>query len=134
MTLETVVAALQTAVGGLTGIKYAPAYPPEAIGDFPFVVTYPVRYRGETNTPDDFRMLYDIQVELHVGRRDLPQDFQVLYDYPETAANAIFKALRDNSYAHAGIEGAFGGLGWNDVDTFGWYWLIKEVKIITTIT
>ncbi len=133
-TLATVIGLFQSAVGGLTGVNYAPTYPPENAADFPFVVTFVDTYRGEMNTPEDFRMLYTIRVELHVARKDLPEDVKKLLDYPEIGANAIFKTLKTNVLAHAGIEGAFGKMEWDSVETIGWYWLIKDVKIITTIT
>ena len=133
-TLATVLSTLQTAMAGLTGIKYAPDYPPEQASDFPFVVTYPDTYRGVVNTPQDFRMLYDIRVELHIARKDLYEDVRKLLDYPEIGANALFDALITNSLAHEGIEGEFGALNWGGVDTIGFVWTVKAVKVVTTIT
>lgn len=133
-TLDGVLSTIQTAVGSVSGVKYAPDDPPEQPQDFPFVVTYPMRYRGQVNTPEDFRMLYDIAVELHVARRNLPTAVQTLLGFPETIANAIFSTLITNLYAHDHIEGGFGALRWGDIETLGFTWTIVGVKITTTMT
>lgn len=134
MTLAATLTVLQTAMAGITGVKYAPDYPPEQASEFPFVVSYVDTYRGELNSADDFRMLYNIRVELHIARKDLFEDVKRLLDFPEAGANALFKALRNNQIAHDGLEGSFGALNWEGVDTIGWVWIIQEVKVLTTIT
>jgi len=133
-TLATACTTIQAAVGGLTGIKSAPTYPPEDAAAFPFVVTYPETFNGSLNTPEDFKMLYGITVELHISRQDLPVDVERLLAYAESGPNAIFKALRDNVIAANGITGTFAGMQWGDVQTIGYRWTIQDVKILTTIT
>jgi hypothetical protein len=133
-TLATVLGLLQTAMSNITGIKYAPDYPTEQAAQFPYVVTFPVAFRGQVNTPEDFRMLYDIRVELHIAHKDLYEDVKRLLDFPEAGANALFNALVDNNQAHEGIEGGFGKLEWGDTETIGFWWTVLGVKIVTTIT
>lgn len=134
MTLQGVLAIIQTAVGGVTGVKYAPDNPTGKAGDFPFVVTYLDTFRGKLNTAQDFRMLYSVRVELHIARKDLAENVYELLPYAETVANAIFSALVDNVIAHGEIAGSFGALAWGDTKTIGFVWTIKDVKVITNIT
>jgi hypothetical protein len=137
-TLATVLSGLQTACGAVTGIKDAPAYPPEQANDWPFLVTYFTSFRGEVNTPEDFRLLYDVVIELHINRRELPYDVAAVLGYAETVPNAFFKWLRDNGIAHESVDGYFGVMGWGDdpnwIATLGFRWTIKDVKIVTAIT
>jgi hypothetical protein len=133
-TLTTVLTAIQTAMGALSGIKFAPDYPPENAADFPFVTTYVDTFRGVLKPAGDFTMLYNIRVELHVAKKDLPEDIQHLLAYPEIVANCLFKTLRDNLLAHEGIEGSFGAMSWDAIETIGFYWVIQNVKIVTDIT
>jgi hypothetical protein len=135
-TINAVLSTLQTAVGAVSGVKFAPDDPPEDAGDFPFMVTYFEAFRAVLNTPEDFRALYDVTIELHVARKDLPEDVNTLLPYAETVLNVIFKTMRDNSYAYEGeITGSFGVLPrWGDTQSIGFSWTIGGVKVITSIT
>ncbi len=133
-TLETVIGIIQTAAGAVSGVKFAPPMPPEDASAFPFVVTIPDSFVGSWNTPEDYRTLYGIAVELHVSRQDLPVDVESILPYAESIPNAFLKALRDAGIANAGFTGTFGDLGWGATETFGYRWVIRDVKILTTIT
>lgn len=134
MTLQTLLTGLQGAVGDVTGVKFAPDYPPDSAGDFPFAVTYLERFRVEQNTPQDVRALHTVRVELHVARKDLPEDVYTLLPFFETVTAAIINYLLTNTYAHAGITGTFGELGWDDTKTIGFLWTIQDVKIVTALS
>jgi hypothetical protein len=133
-TLSSVCSTIQTAVGGVTGIKSKPDYPTESMHTSPYIVTYPESYTGSMNTTEDFKMIYNITVELHISRQNLPTDVERLMAFAESVPNAIFKALRDNQIAASGITGAFAGMQWGDTQTIGYRWTIQNVKILTTIT
>ncbi|MCK9600783.1 MAG: hypothetical protein M0R06_17210 [Sphaerochaeta sp.] len=133
-TLASACNAIQIAAGGVSGIKYAPEQPPETPEDFPFVVTYPETFTGTINTMEDFRMLYNITVELHISRQDLPVDVARLLAYAESFPNVIFKALKTNAIAASGITGTFGALEWGGIETIGYRWTVQNVKVITNIT
>ena len=134
MTLQKMITGLQTAIAGVSGIKFAPDYPPDSASDFPFAVAYLDTFRVEQNTPEDVRALHTVRVELHVARKDLPEDIYTLLPFFETMTNAIINYLLDNVYAHAGITGTFGRLAWDDTATIGFAWTIQDVKIVTALS
>ena len=131
-TLTDVLLALQTAGGAVDGINSAPDEPPEKAGAFPFFVTYAGR-GGSTQQPQgSATTLWDIVSELHVGREGtLPNEMSLLLTFPESIIEALFKACNDNNLAQAGIEITFGPLKWDDTDTIGFTFTVREVKIIT---
>ena len=133
-TLEDLLEAVQTAVAAISGVQYAPPNPPEQAADFPFAVTYPATFDSQINTPEDYRTLYDIRVELHVARKDLPEDVAILLPYAETFLTALHKVVRDNAVACERITGTFGALEWGGVETIGYVWTIVRAKLRTTIT
>ena len=132
-TLAGLLGHVQDAVAALTGVKFAPEYPPENASDFPFVVVYPDVFEAWVNTPDDYRMLYDVRVELHIARKDLPSDVATLLPYAESGPKAIIGALVDNAYAFERLDGSFGALAWQEQTTIGYVWIIRRVKIVTAI-
>lgn len=132
-TLADLLGDIQDAVAALTGVKFAPEYPPESVNDFPFVVVYPDAFEAWVNTPEDYRMLYDVRVELHIARKDLPADVATLLPYAESGPKAIIKALVDNAYAFERMDGTFGALAWQEQGTIGFVWVIRRVKLVTAI-
>ena len=132
-TLANLLSDIQTAVAAISGVKYAPAYPPGNASDFPFVVVYPDAFEARVNTPEDYRMLYDVRVELHIARKDLPSDVATLLPYAESGPQAIIKALVANAYAFERMDGNFGALAWQEQGTIGYVWVIRRVKIVTAI-
>lgn len=134
-TLASVLSALQTAGGAVSGIKYAPAYPPEKASDFPFFVTYPTRFSGQQGPQGSMTMLYDITCELHVARKGtLPVEIATLLTYPESMAEILYETCNANILAQDGIEGTFGALRWGDIDTIGFTWILRGVKVVTNFT
>ncbi len=133
-TIKDVVTTLQTGLGAISGIRAAPLYPPEQVGDFPFVTTYPGRLSAHTNSPEQFNALWDVLVEFHVARKDLPTDVSTSLGLAEPLLNSLFSTLKANSIAHRGIDGVFSEMKWGDTDTVGYRFTIREIKIQTTIT
>lgn len=132
-TLAGLLGDVQAAVAAISGVKFAPEYPPENASDFPFVVVYPDAFEGTINTPEDYKMLYDVRVELHIARKDLPTDVETLIPFAESGPKAIFGALVDNAYAFERMDGTFGVLAWQEQTTIGYVWTIRRAKIVTAI-
>lgn len=133
-TLANALSIVIDAAGGVSGVNYAPDYPPEQIPDWPAVVVYPSTYRGQINTPEDFRMLHDIRAEMHLARRDLPEDFRRMLPFAESLTGALFGALHGNQIAHSGVIGRMEALSWGAVDTRAYTWTIRGVKVITSLS
>lgn len=133
-TLTSVCLVMQQAAAGVTGINFAPDYPPESASDFPFVATMPNTLTLRLNTTEDFRTLWSITQELHMAQQDLPVDAELLIAYAESIPNAVIKALKAASIAFDYADGSFGALKWGAIPTRGFQWTYHDVKILTTIT
>lgn len=134
-TIKAVVDAIQDKMATITGIKSAPDYPTEQVSDFPFVTTYPGKLdNAHTNSPDQFNATWNVNVEFHLARKNLPSEVQTALEFSETMLNALFKCLKDGNVAHGGVEGDFTEMAWGDVQTIGYRFVVKKVKVQTPIT
>ena len=131
-TLESIIARIQTDVGAVTGIKKAPALPPENIPTdlFPFVIAYPDSGAITFHTNTDTICLARVVVELHVTRKDLPLDLDKLYPYFESIPEAIMDdpTLNGNADTVGSISWQFGQLNWGDTETLGIRFTIEDLK------
>jgi len=136
-TLETACAAIATACAAVSGVRQAPALPPEQItaGNFPFVVTYPDSGTIGYNTPDDAIFLHNIIVEVHTARKDLPRDVDKIFPYIETIPAAIMAdpTLSTNVQTIGEISYTFGEMNWGDLQTIGIRFTLSEVKLLVTV-
>lgn len=133
-TLATVVTAIQTQIRAVDGVKYAPDLPPDSADDFPFAVTYPGTFGGELNTPEDYKTLWGLRVELHITRSDLIENMSLLIPYAELIPTAFLTALIAQRVAFGKFTGGFGGMVWGGKDTIGYWWQIGDVKIVTPLS
>lgn len=134
-TLDGVLGNFQDVGAAISTIKSAPDYPPEKAGAYPFWVVYPGRFTSQQTPQGSATTLYDIVCELHVSRKgSLSAEVELLLSFPETVIEALFEACNTNLLAQDGIEGSFGPLKWDDVETVGFTWVIRQVKIITNFT
>lgn len=133
MTLATVLRTLVEAVAAVDGVQYAPAVPPEQAADFPFVVVYPGEFTALINTPEDYRMLWDLKVELHIARKDLPEDVTALLPYAETVTAALLGACVSAAIPVGSITGSFGAMEWAGVQTIGYLWTVRQVKVLGSL-
>ena len=132
-TIKGVVDAVQDAVGAVSGIKGAPDYPTEQAPDFPFVTTYPGKLAAIDGSPEQFSAAWDVTVEFHLARKDLPTEVKKSLEFSELLLNAIFAALKVGQVAHKGIEGEFTEMVWGDVQTIGYRFTLRSVKVHTAL-
>lgn len=137
-TIDDAVAALQTIVGAISGIRSAPDEPPERAAAFPFIICHQSTGTFETETANDgtdtaVKGLHTIVLQLHVARRDLPRAYAKAIPYPELIKNVIFKQANltlsgtiDTIVSE--ISYTFGDLEYGGVDTLGYIFQIP-VKI-----
>lgn len=135
--LQAAIAQLQTYALTLAGVKTAPAYAPDGVGPFPFVVSYP----GEGEwTPEDAsgkRNLHRIKTEIHVARAgDLPKALEAVIPYNELFGNKICaNPTLAGTVATVvfPITYTFGPMAWGGVQTIGYRFTIP-IKIRSAIT
>ena len=134
-TIDDVVGIFAGVGQAISTIKSAPDYPPNQAGAFPFWVVYPGNFTSTQGPQGSMTTLWDIVCQLHVGdKAALSSEVEFLLDYPETIMEALFEACNTNLLAQGEIQGTFGPLKWGDIDTIGFTWTIKQVKIVTDFT
>lgn len=139
-TQEDAILAVVALIRTISGIKQAPDYPPENIGDFPFATAFPGD--GEhtvgtlVNNTGERKFLGSIVLELHVARKDLPYDVQASIGYGDSIPNILLKniTLSGKVDTFGSITQTFGEMDWGDVKTLGYRFIINEVKQRNTIT
>lgn len=135
ITLQEAVDLFQAAFDGISGIQDAPADPPDAPGQFPFITTYVSGLNAKSNTPEDFRALWDIRVDFFVALQTMPDAIRSLLTFPETILNEMWAVIKDNAIPIEGtVTGDFVALQWAGVECIGFSFIIRGVKILHTIT
>lgn len=133
MSLSTVIAAIQTKAGGLSGIKEAPTNPPESANVYPFAVSYA---KSGTETPQSSGWaigLHTIICEIHIARQVLPKDIALALPFYELFRSAI---LSDPTIAGTvatvnALRYEFGRLEYGNKQTIGYRFEI-DVKLTST--
>lgn len=140
-TLAAVISEIAADLCVLTGIRGAPANPPDQINAFPFIVTYARSGVIEAGPVALRRGLHNIVIELHVARRDLARDVAAAMEYADTVPNALLATLsysgdRFNNTVSTfeRITYTFGPMQWGGIDTIGFRWTLENVKIQDQIT
>ena len=116
--MQDAITALQAVWSGISGIKQAPAQAPEAMGDFPFAVTYP-RQGHFTLQSSAFQLEYpSLFSELHLPRVSLPDAIAAALGYHESFKDALLADITLGGVVHtiapgaAQIDWIFGYLAW----------------------
>lgn len=129
MTIEAAITNLQAKILSLTGVKSAPAKPPESAAAFPFGVSYERTGTLASHSAVFADELVTIWCEIHVSRtllgngiaqaQALRDPFLKLLIADPTLAGTV-STIRD-------IRWTFGKLAWADVETIGFRFEV-EVK------
>lgn len=127
-------------VRALPGVRDAPDYPPEELGNYPFALGYVgggVWKFGPTGVK---KGLHTIVVELHVARKDLSKDIKSAMVFSDSIPNLLMsKLLNDNKWNNTidtfeQITYTFGSLGWNEVATIGFRFRVEGIKMESATT
>lgn len=136
-TLQDAIAYVQTLAAQVSGIRGAPAYPPEDISIFPFAVAYAGGGNWEFGAGAGWkRGLHSITLEIHVARQDLGRDATEAMLFSDAIPNILMKnpTLGGNISTFSNIRYTFGPLGWQSAKTFGFRFFIEGVKMESAIT
>lgn len=116
MALSDAVAAVQVKALALSGVKAAPANPPEAINQFPFSVCYPRTGRLTLQSAGWGIYLHTVICEIHVARLLLPQAVAQAAPYIELFAGALIADPKLNGTVVTvnELRYTFGWLEWAD--------------------
>ena len=116
--------ALQAKALALTGVKAAPAKPPEAMHQFPFAVCYPYQPgRLELVSYGLGTWIQTIRLELHGMRVNLPADVALMAPFGQAMLEAILDDPTLGGVTEVlEVRPAFGVLSWNGQENvhIGW--------------
>lgn len=134
MSVVGAITRLQAIAGGLSGVKEAPTYPPEAANQFPFSVSYvpPSAGSWHVESAGFSHLLVTLVTEIHVARTNLPKDMATALPYGELFLQAL---LNDQTLSGAvdtiaavGVE--YGRMEWGGVETIGWRFTLADTKLL----
>ncbi len=136
MALQDAIAAVQVLVKTISGIREAPAYPPEQLELFPYAVAYSGGGVWEFGPAGDKKGLHNIVVELHIQRKALARDVSAAMAYSDSIPNILMKnpTLSGTVNTFQSISYTFGPLGYGGIETIGFKFTISNVKMQTAIT
>lgn len=131
-----VIQAIQDTVITVTGIREAPDYPPEQVSDFPFAVAFPAEGDHNFGVVGERMFLGDIVLEIHVSRVDLPTAVENSIGFGDTIPDALMAdpTLNGTCDTFEKIHQSFGALNWGEIQTIGYRFTIRNIKIRTNIT
>lgn len=136
-----IIQAIMDIVGNVTGIKEAPDYPPEQLGDFPFAVAFPAEGVHQFGVPGERLYLGNVILEIHVSRADLPSAVANSIGFGDTVPNALMNftqagtlPLNGKADTFENILQTFGELNWGDTQTLGYRFTITNIKARTNLS
>jgi len=139
MGVQQIVSKVQSYIGAISGMRSAPASPPDQPKMYPFSLVYPGEGEWSMEPISWKKGLHSIVIEIHVQRRDLPRDFESVVGFCESIPNALFRELVadkwDGTVDTIGtISYVFGVLGYGGMDTIGFKFTVNGVKAQSALT
>lgn len=136
--LQDAVYEIAASMREVSGVKNAPNEPPENTENFPFVAVFPGTGLIRAEGHGDKTGLHNIDIELHVKRKDLPIDIRIATPFINSIANQILSDRQNGNYSHINTFGdityEFSPLMWGATKTLGYRITVNDVKLRGTIT
>lgn len=142
MAIQDAIGRMKTKIANITGIKGADEYLPEAL---PTTENWVVIYPGSTTfiggqPAGCMTSLYSVVIEIHTPRNNLPQAIKKVMPYYDDIPNALFDELFDTKFTSTvdtfesiDCTGLI-SMSYAGVETVGFRYTVKNVKIITTVS
>lgn len=122
----------------LRDIRRIPDEPPENNDVFPFAVVYPISGIFQKIGAGFMTNLHNINIELHVARKDLPRDYAQVVDLLDRIPNQLEIGLESGRFSSVttweNITYTFGPLSWAGVDTLGVTFTMNNTKLLDTVS
>lgn len=119
-------------------LRRVPEEPPENNDQFPFAVVYPASGSFNKESAGWMIGLHNINIELHVARKDLPRDYTQLVTLYDRIPYQLESGLENSRFTAIttwrNITYTFGALNWGGVDTLGVVYTMTDVKLLDTVT
>ena len=130
--LNTLIEGIANIVGGVSGVRSAPAYPTGNIPPLPFAITYPESGTYEVQPGGIKRALHTITVDLHFSRQETARNIDSATALLDSIVVAIFAAMRDGTLIIDGtgeIEYTLAAMSYAGIATIGYRITLRDVKI-----
>jgi len=133
MALSNAIADLQAKALTLSGIQAAPASPPEAMNQFPFVVCYPKIGDAKFESAGWANYLHTLICEIHIARVLLPTAIALALPYIELFPSKVMSdpKLSNTVQAVNAVRYQFGRLEWAGEEHVG---VRFEIDVKLTLT
>jgi hypothetical protein len=133
-TVQDVVQAIQDVVGAVTGIRAAPDYPPDSLGNLPAAITYAREGFINTGPFGIAESLHNIVIEIHFQNSDLPKAVKTAMPYVDSIPAALTANpwLANTCETFSRISYAFGAMEWGGIQTTGIRFVIEGIKLFPT--
>lgn len=123
----------------LRDLRNVPDAPPESNDRFPFVIVYPAAGEFQKQSAGFMINLHDINIELHVARKDLPRDFAGLVDIFDRIPHQLETGLEAGRFDAITTWATITYIGtdpmeYAGVDTLGVIFTMENVKLMDTVT
>jgi hypothetical protein len=88
--IKTAIINLQDDLRTIAGMRDAPYEPPDNIQHYPFCVVYPSGATGTIGAPaGQYRIVYELIIEVHVARKDMPRDYSKTAQHLENVMSKL---------------------------------------------
>ena len=133
MTIEAAIAHLQGIAGDLTGMREAPAAPPESANQFPFAICYERTGETELSTVDSVDDTATIFLEIHVARQLLPAAITTAMTFRDPFLEAVYAdlSLGGSVSICTGVRRTFLAMIYAGVETIGYRF---EIDVILPVS
>ncbi len=123
----------------LRDLRNVPDAPPEGNDRFPFVVVYPASGEFQKMSYGFMTNLHNINIELHVERKDLPRDFKKVVDIYDQIPKQLELGLEESRFSAVSTWETISYIGtdpmeYAGVDTLGVIFTMENVKILDTVS
>lgn len=138
-TIKNAIQEIVNELKNLRDLREVPDAPPESNDRFPFAVVYPAAGEFQKLSAGFMVNLHDINIELHVERKDLPRDFNRIVDIFDRIPNQLEEGLEAGRFSAITTWGTIIYIGtdpmsYAGVDTLGVIFTMEDVKLLDTVS
>jgi hypothetical protein len=138
MTLDGAIRSVQSILGGISGIRSAPDYPPDSVNQGLTIITRPGpgNWQYRAVAPLDKRGQHTIIIELMTPHRDMARDIQALCGYLDIIPDALMQDVTLRGAADQIGDIRTDGLvrlEYNGIDMLAIRWHLENVYLVTEV-
>lgn len=138
MSLQDAIYEIQSAIRTVQGVKSAPNEPPDNTESYPIAVTVPGNGTYMVESHGSQRGLHNVEIQLHVKRKDLPIDMRTATPFIDRIVDKLFFERQASNFStfdtFGDITYEFTTFKWGEQGTLGYVITLNDLKIRDTIS